>query len=123
MSQGAQVDDLDIFRYTKAAIIKFRQAAETALINADAQASRTLSWLEGEQITYWQTQIRKQQEKVTRCREAVRAKKIFKDATGRTPPAVQEEKDLRIALQVLELAEQKLAATKRVIPQLQKEVE
>ena len=58
-----------------------------------------------------------------RCREAVRQKKIFKDSTGRTPSAAQEEKDLRTALLMLEAAEMKLANTKRLIPALQKEVE
>lgn len=122
MSQ-ANVDDLDIFRYVKTALIKFRQSVETALINADSQGARTLHWLEGEQLSYWQTQIRKRQEAVMRCKEAVRAKKIFKDSTGRTPSAFQEEKLLQAALKALELAELKLANTKKHIPMLQKELE
>ena len=123
MSQGANVEDLDVFRFMKTSLIKFRQAAESALINADSQASRTLQWLESEQVTYWQSQIRKRQELVMRCREAVRAKKIFKDSTGKTPSAVQEEKHLGVALRALDEAEMKLAVTKRNIPMLQKELE
>lgn len=123
MSQGANVEDLDVFRFMKTSLIKFKQAAESALINADSQASRTLQWLESEQVSYWQSQIRKRQELVMRCREAVRAKKIFKDSTGKTPSAVQEEKHLSVALRALEEAEMKLAVTKRNIPMLQKELE
>ncbi len=123
MSQGANVEDLDVFRYMKAALIKFRQTAEIAMVNADAQISRTLHWLEGEQITYWQNQIRKRQEMVARCKEAIRQKQIFKDASGRTPSTFQEEKQLQAAMRALEEAEVKLASTKRYIPILQKEIE
>lgn len=123
MSQGANVDDLDVFRYMKTAMIKFKQSVETALINADAQNSRLLHWLEGEQLSHWQTQIRKRQEHITRCKEAVRAKKLFKDSTGRTPSAFQEEKNLRAAVLALEEAEIKLAHTRRAIPAVQKEIE
>lgn len=122
MSQ-ANVDDLDIFRYVKVGLVKFRQSVETALINADGQGARTLHWLEGEQISYWQTQIRKRQELIMRIREAIRAKKLFKDSSGRTPSAFQEEKQLQAALKALEEAELKLANTKRHIPMLQKELE
>jgi len=123
MSQGANVEDLDIFRSMKLGLVKFRSMVETALINADSQSSRVMHWLEGEQLSFWSTQIRKRQEHITRCREAVRAKTMFKDSTGRTPSAFEEEKALRAALIALEVAEMKLAATKRAIPQLQKELE
>ena len=123
MTQGANVDDIDIFRTMKVAVIRFKQAAETTLMNADAQVTRTLSWLENEQTTYWQGQIRKRTEVVGRAKEAVRMKKIFKDSSGRTPNAAQEEKILHNALAALAEAEAKLAATKRYIPKLQKEIE
>jgi len=123
MSQGANVEDLDVFRFMKTSLIKFRQSAESALISADSQASRTLQWLESEQVSYWQSQIRRRQEVAMRCREAIRNKKIFKDSTGKTPSAVQEEKQLTVALRALEEAEMKLGVTKRHIPMLQKELE
>ena len=123
MSQGANVDDIDIFRTMKVAVIRFKQAAETTLMNADAQVARTLSWLENEQTTYWLSQIRKRTEAVGRAKEAVRMKKLFKDSSGRIPNAAQEEKILHLALQALAEAETKLAATKRSIPKLQKEIE
>lgn len=123
MSQGANVDDLEVFVRWKVALVKFRQAAETALLNGDAQVVRLQSWLEGEQLTYWQGQIRKRTEAVGRAKEAVRQKTLFKDSTGRTPSAFQEEKILQAALKALEEAETRLGATKRAIPRLQKENE
>jgi hypothetical protein len=123
MSQGANVDDLDVFRFTKASLIKFSQGAEAALLSADGQIARTLAWLEGEQMAYWQTQIRKRMEMVSRAKEAVRQKQIFKDSTGRTPSTAHEEKALKAAVQSLHEAEAKLDATKKAIPRLQKEIE
>ena len=123
MAQGVNVDDIDIFRLMKVAVIRFRQTAQSAVLNADATVGRMLGWLENDQLSHWQTQIRKRTEAVTRAREAVRGKKLFKDATGRTPNAAQEEKTLRAALTALEQAEAKLTATKRSIPKLQKEIE
>jgi len=123
MPQGANVDDIDMFRTMKVGLIKFRQSVEAALINADSQTTRVLHWLEGEQLSYWTSQIRKRQEHVTRCKEAIRAKKLFKDSSGRTPSAFQEEKALQAAINALAHAEVKLANTKSSIPKLQKEIE
>lgn len=123
MSDGAKVDDLDVFRVVKAAMLKFRSAADAALVNADAQISHTKSWLEGEQLAYWQTQIRKRTEAVSRAKEAVRQKQLFKDSTGRTPSAFQEEKVLRAAIAALEHAEARLVNTKKAVPALEKEIE
>lgn len=123
MADGANVDDLDVFRVMKAALLKFRSTADGALINADAQISHTKSWLEGEQLAFWQTQIRKRTEAVTRAKEAVRQKTLFKDSSGRTPSAFQEEKILRAAIAALEHAEARLVNTKRAVPKLEKEIE
>ena len=83
---------------------------------------RTLSWLQGEQQQFWTGQIRKRHEHVNRCKDAVRQKKLFKDSTGRTQSAVDEEKALGIAMKRLEEAEQKLLNTKRHSSKLQKEM-
>ena len=59
------------------------------------------TWLEREQQQHWTTQIRKRTEIVGRCKEAVRMKKLFKDSSGRTQSALDEEKALAIALKRL----------------------
>jgi len=122
MSQGgARVENIDALKAFKTCLWKFAEAANTALTEADAEIQRTMVWLETEQRQYWETQLRKCQEAVTRCKDAVRHKKLYKDSSGRTPSAVDEEKALRIALRRLEEAEQKAANTKRHARQLQKE--
>ena len=123
MSTSANIDSFDAIKAFRAALIKFASAAGSSLTEADADMMRTLNWLDREQTSYWQTQIRKRQEFVSRCKEAVRQKKVFKDATGRTPSAVDEEKVLQKALKHLDEAEQKLVAVRKWRGRLQKEID
>lgn len=94
-----------------------------ALGDAESEMHRTLVWLETEQDSFWQGQIRKRQEIVTRAKEAVRMKKVFKDAVGSRQSVVDEEKALQIAQKRLAEAEQKLLAVRKWSRVLQKEVE
>ncbi len=123
MSEQVRVEDSEVFNVLRVALLKFGQAADSALCNAENQISRTYFWLDGEQTTYWQNQYRSRTEAVTKAREAVRQKKLFKDAAGRTPGAIEEEKALRKCLAALEEAQQKLDAIKKWKPRLEKEAD
>jgi len=123
MAEGARVDSIDALRQFKVAIWKFQEAAAVALGDAESEMHRVLVWLETEQGAYWQGQIRKRQEAVARAREAVRMKQVFKDAAGRQPTAIEEQKALQAALRQVAEAEQKLLNVKRWTRALQKEVE
>lgn len=123
MAEGARVDSLDVLKDFKAVLWKFQEAAIIALGDAESEVQRTLTWLETEQDSYWQGQVRKCQELVVRAKEAVRMKKVFKDSTGRQQSAVDEEKALQLAVRRLAEAEQKLASTRRWARLLQKEIE
>jgi hypothetical protein len=119
---GARVHSVDALTHFRVALIKFAEAANAALGDSDAEVQRTLMWLQGEQQQFWTGQIRKRHEKVNQCKDAVRQKKLYKDSTGRTQSAVDEEKALAIAQKRLAEAEQKLANTKRHALRLQKEM-
>lgn len=119
---SAHVESIDALKAFRIALLKFAAAANLALGDAESEAMRTLLWLETEQPTYWMGQMRKRNEIVSRCREAVRQKKIFKDATGRTLSAVDEEKALSIALRRFNEAEEKLKTTRMSARKLQKEL-
>jgi hypothetical protein len=122
MPEAARVDSLDALTLFKSALIKFQEAAQIALSDAEGEMNRVLLWVENDQQSHWQNQIRKCQEAVVRCKEAVRMKKIFKDAAGRQQSAVDEEKALAVATKRLAEAEQKVVAVKRWSRQLQKEI-
>jgi hypothetical protein len=110
---------LAVFRV---ALVKFQETASSALGDAEADVNRTINWLEHDQFSHWSTQIRHRQEAVARAKEALRQKQIFKDSSGRTPSAVEEQKMVTKALNQLAEAEQKLAATKQWAKRLQKEM-
>lgn len=118
----ARVQSIDGLKHFRVALWKFAEAANVALGDAEGEVQRTLSWLQGEQQQFWAGQIRKRHEHVNRCKDAVRQKKLFKDSTGRTQSAVDEEKALGIAMKRLDEAEQKLLNTKRHSSKLQKEM-
>ncbi len=123
MAEQVKVEDLEVFRLFRAAMLKFAQAVEQAISGADSEIGRTHSWLENEQTSFWQSQLRKRTEAVTAARDAVRQKKLYKDASGRTPGAVEEEKALARCLAAVEQAEHKIEAVRRWIPRLEKEAE
>jgi hypothetical protein len=123
MPQGARVDSVDTLTLFKSAIFKFQEAAQIALSDAEGEMQRVLLWVENEQQSYWQNQIRKCEQAVVRAKEAVRMKKVFKDASGRQQSAVDEEKALQLETKKLAVAQTKLAAVKRWTRQLQKEIE
>src|SRR4051812_11175698 len=123
MSNPARVESIEALKMFRRAIIKFIEAATVAMGDAESEMQRRLNWLENEQDSYWQGQIKKRTEDVAKAKDAVRQKELFKDFAGRTPSADQEKKALRIALQRLEEAERKLAAVRRYAKKLPKEIE
>jgi hypothetical protein len=118
MAQQAKVEDLEVFRRFKVAMLKFAQAAEQSLTTADADISRTRFWLESEQMNYWTTQIRLRTEAVTVAAEELRKKKMYKDFSGRHPDATQEQKNLDRCKAALETARGKVEYIRKAIPAL-----
>jgi archaellum component FlaC len=119
----ARIESVDLLKMLRATLAKFAEAANVALGDAEGEMQRILMWLEMEQTTFWQGQIRKRQEAVVRAQEAVREKTLYKDSTGSRPSAVEEIKALQIAKRRLEEAEEKLKNVRRAIPRLQKEIQ
>jgi hypothetical protein len=118
----AKVESIDAIKAFKRALWKFAEAANVALTEAEADARGTLQWLETEQRTYWSNNVRKSSELVSRCEEALRHKRVFKDSSGRTPSAVDEEKALAKAKRMKELAETKLEHVRKYAPRLNREL-
>lgn len=122
MSESARVDSIEELRAFRVALIKFVESCNVALGDAESDMSRTLTWIERDQLSYWNGQVAKRAELVERCKEAVRMKKLYKSQTGGTQSYVEEEKALRAALRLHEEAVQKIAACKQWSRRLQKEI-
>jgi hypothetical protein len=112
MSQ-ARVESLDVLKTFKVALVKFIESANAALIDAESDLVRTRLWIETEQQTYWQGQIKKRTELLARAEEALRMKKVFKDVTGARQSYVDEEKAVQKARRMLESAQHRYAATQQ----------
>src|SRR3712207_1197793 len=113
MADGARVESVDALKSLRAALFKFAEAADGALGDADADLLRVQRWVESDQLTHWTGQVRKWTEAVSRAKEAVRMKKLFKNAVGGRDSVVDEEKALALAQRRLEESQQKLDATKQ----------
>ncbi|HEY1922011.1 MAG TPA: hypothetical protein VGG44_04540 [Tepidisphaeraceae bacterium] len=122
MSTGAHVDSTDSIRDFRVYLTKFQEGASLALGDADSDVNRAARWLEGEGLNYWMAMVRKRQEEVAKAEEAFRFKRLYKDASGSMPSAVEEQKALQIAKRKLAETQEKLANVKRWTRQLQKEV-
>jgi len=112
MSEVARVESVDALKEFRVYLIKFAETANGALGDAESEVQRMQMWLENDQMSHWTSQLRKRTEAVSRAKEALRMKKVFKDATGGRASYVDEEKALAKATRALEEAEQKMAATK-----------
>ncbi len=121
MAQGAKVESIEALKHLKLALIKFATTVKGSLADVESDLSRIVLWLDMEQASYWQQQIRKRTEWLTRCREALRHKTIFKDSTGSRQSVVDEEKAVRQAEALVAEAQQKLANCKRYSQMIQKE--
>ena len=105
----------------RVALVKFIETAGVCLADADSDIARTLNWLELEQVPYWTTQIRRREELVTRCKDAVRQKLLYKDSTGGRQSAIDEQKALQKAQALLVVAQEKLVASKQYVRRIQKQ--
>ena len=121
MTTSARVDSIDSIKEFRAYLTKFQESASLALGDADSDIGRTERWLEGEQQNYWASQIRKRQETLSRAEDALRQKTIFKDSTGATPSAVDEQKAVQIAKKNLADAQIKFNNVKQWTRRLLKE--
>ncbi len=122
MATGARVESIEALKHFKITLIKFGEKISAALEDAESEMGHVLNWLENEQTTYWAAQIRKRHDVLEKAKEALRMKKLFKDATGRTPSAVDEEKAVAVARRRLEIAQQKAIETKKWVGRMQKEI-
>jgi hypothetical protein len=123
MANRARVESVEALKAFRRALFKFQEASNVALTDAESELNRTLMWLHTEQLSHWQTQIRKRTDLVSRCEEAVRMKKLFVDAAGRRSSAIDEQKALDRAKRSLEVAHEKFANTKSWSRKLEREVQ
>jgi len=123
MAGPAKVENVEQLKVLRRSLFKFAEAAGVALVDAESEMNRLLMWVQLEQQTYWQGQIRKRTDLVGRCEEAVRMKKLFVDSAGRRSSAIDEQKALDKAKKALEEAQTKFINCKKWSRKLDKEMQ
>lgn len=113
MPGPANVESIDALRAFRAALIKYAEEAGAALAEAMAEMNRAQHALQHEFPARWERETRRCERLVSEAEERLRSKRMFRDASGRIPPAVEEEKALRVARQMLDHARTRLEATRR----------
>ena len=117
MSQ-ANVRSVDALKDFKNALIAYAEEAKNALSGVDMDVRRTRDWLERDQLMYWQTQVKKRNEQVSQARADLFRRQISQSGSGSTSDTDQKEA-LRLAIQRLRQAEEKVEKVKRWQPVLQ----
>jgi hypothetical protein len=117
----ARVESIDAIRDFRIYLTKFAEMGGRALTDADSDINKTMRWLEGEGQNYWTSAIRKRQEALVKAEEALRHKRLYKDASGSTPSVVEEQKVVKRAKEQLEEAQTKLKNVKHWTRAMQKE--
>src|SRR5688572_4195957 len=113
MSEIARIDSIAELRAFRVALLKFVDACNVALGDAESDMQRTHTWVERDQLSYWNGQLAKRAEMVARAKDALRMKKLYKSPTGATQSVVEEAKALRVANRLHEESRQKIVTCKQ----------
>jgi len=117
MSQ-ANVRSVEALKDFKNALIAYAEEARNALNGVDMDVRRTRDWLERDQLSYWQNQVKKRNEQVSQARADLFRRQISQSGSGSVSDTDQKEA-LRLAITRLRQAEEKVEKVRRWQPILQ----
>lgn len=120
MNAGAGVTSFAALQDWYAALTGFRSDALDALTGLSLALQHAAAWLE-EQEKYWQRRIRKCEEEVTQAKAELTNRR-YTDFSGHIPDTTVQEKNLRRAQARLQDAEDRLAAVRRWMLRLPREI-
>jgi hypothetical protein len=123
MSESAQVHSIDLIKRLHAALARFAVDAGGALAEGAGEVRRAHDML-AERLKFWQVQVHKRQELVNQARANLSHARAMSE--GRNTGCVEQELDLKKALERLHEAEAKVVTVRRWqrdLPELVKEFE
>lgn len=71
MAERADVSSIEAIEFFRSKLILFIAAARPALDEVSSEVLRTRMWLEGEQRTYWETQLKKRRRQLEEAQQAI----------------------------------------------------
>ena len=106
MTQSANVQSIAALKAFRSSLIKFAEAVDLSLAEADAELEWTLTYLKTDRYRFWKAQVFACREKATEARLALKRRRIFERAVQGTPSScIDEIKALKKAERRLEIAE------------------
>lgn len=106
MAQSANVQSIAALKAFRSSLIKFAEAVDLSLAEADAELEWTLTYLKSDRYRFWKAQVFACREKATEARLALKRRRIFERAVQGTPSScIDEIKALKKAERRLEIAE------------------
>jgi hypothetical protein len=117
MNRSANVRSLQAIRDFKVAMANFGDDGRNALSSVEMEIRRTRDWLQREQYSYWQTQVKRRTEEVSIARTELHRRRISQQGSDSVSDTEQKE-NLRLAQRRLDEAERKVALIKKWIPVL-----
>lgn len=122
VSERVDARSFEAIEYFRAAVIRFVETANASLTSADIEISRTLNWLETEQMPHWKAMLRTTANDLEKARTAYREKRFYKDASGARHSGIDELKTLRKVEAKRAQVEKRDKATRRNLRQLQRDL-
>ncbi len=115
MAQSAKVLSIQALKDFRVALISFTEEARNALGGVDMELKRTRDWLERDQLSYWQMQVKRRHEAMMEARTQLYRRRISQQGSDAISDTEQKEA-LKEAERRLKVAEEKVAAVKKLIP-------
>jgi len=117
MSRSANVLSVQALKDFKVVMCNFAEEARNSLSGVDMELRRMRDWLERDQLGFWQAQVKKRQEDLMQARSDLHRRKLSQQGSDAVSDADQKEA-LREATRRLRVAEEKVAAVRKLIPLL-----
>jgi hypothetical protein len=115
MAQSAKVLSIQALKDFRIALVNFTDEARNALSGVDMELKRMRDWLERDQLSYWQMQVKRRHEAMMMARTELFRRRVSQQGSDAISDTEQKEA-LQEAQRRLRIAEEKVEAVKKLIP-------
>ena len=115
MAPSAKVLSVQALKDFRVSLINFVEEARNALGGVDMELKRTRDWLERDQLSYWNMQVKRRHEAMMMARTELFRRRVSQQGSDAISDTEQKEA-LREAERRLRSAEEKVAVVKKLIP-------
>ncbi|MDY7110544.1 MAG: hypothetical protein SYC29_18080 [Planctomycetota bacterium] len=119
MRRTADVRSIDALKDAKAALAEFREIIVLALSEAQAEVQRTLWWIQHDQMTHWQSEVRRRTERLNEAKAEL--ERVRLTAVDQTASFLEQRKAIERAERRLAEAGEKVRLVRRWAQKIDRE--